>query len=126
LNKNEKQTVISKLTDLFLNLYLEKSTNIIIICWMVTSFHLPIIRYFFINREKIGEDKNNKIEEKNGNFGFADNNPKVFILPMYLLWIFSLSKLIIIFVKDSNQEAGEDIWIKVSILSIIFIGSLWA
>jgi len=88
--------------------------------------YVPIITYFFVNRETIGREKDNRIEERNGSFGFADTNPKVFILPMYLLWVFSLSKLIVIFYEYYTNRISEDIIVKIAILLTIFIGSLWA
>ena len=88
--------------------------------------YLPIITYFFINKEKIGKEKDNRLEERNGYFGFANTNPKVFILPMYLLWIFSSSKLIVIFYQYFDKGMSEDFIIKIVILLFIFIGSFWA
>lgn len=88
--------------------------------------YLPIITYFFINKEKIGKEKDNRLEERNGYFGFANTNPKVFILPMYLLWIFSSSKLIVIFYQYFDKGMSEDFIIKIVILLVIFIGSFWA
>ncbi|MCK9257184.1 MAG: hypothetical protein M0P02_03835 [Sulfurospirillaceae bacterium] len=98
-----------------------------IIFWLslITIFiiYISIILYFFINRDKIGKEKDTKIEKKDGSFDFASTEPKVFILPMYLFWIFSLSKLIVIIYK---YKFTEDFIIKVIILSVIFIGSIWA
>ena len=68
-------------------------------------------------------DKYILIEEKSMSFGFSSRNPRVLILPMYLLWIFSLSKLIVIFY---NKDFTEDFIIKIIILSIIFICSFIA
>lgn len=111
-----------------INYYDEKNTFIFIL-WFALAIifivYFPIITYFFLNREKIGKEKDNRIEERHGYFGFADTNPKVFILPMYLLWIFSLSKLIVIFYQYFDNGMSEDI-IKIVILSVIFMGSFWA
>lgn len=93
---------------------------IIFICFV------PIVIYFYKNKERIGKEKINSLEEKNSYFGFADRNPKVFILPMYLLMIFALSKLIVISYDAFKDGSGEDTIIKVVILSIIFLSSLWA
>lgn len=106
-----------------------KNTFIFII-WLALAvvfiIYILIITYFFVNRKTIGKEKDNRIEERQGHFGFASTNPKVLILPMYLLWIFSLSKLIVIFYEYFNHGMGEDIIIKIVILLVIFIGSFWA
>lgn len=107
----------------------EKSTFILIL-WLALGIvfivYVPIITYFFINRKKIGKEIDHNIEEKNGYFGFAETNPKVFILPMYLLWVFSLSKLIVIFYDYFKHGLSEDLVVKVFILLTILIGSFWA
>lgn len=64
---------------------------------IIFSIFVPIIIYFYKNKNKIGIEKDPLIEEKSMSFGFSSRNPRVLILPMYLLWIFSLSKLIVIF-----------------------------
>jgi ribonucleoside-diphosphate reductase alpha chain len=64
----------------------------------------------FQNKNKIGIEKDPLIEEKSMSFGFSSRNPRVLILPMYLLWIFSLSKLIVIFY---NKDFTEDFIIKI-------------
>lgn len=108
----------------------DERNTLFLIFWLTLTIifiiYIPIITYFFINKEKIGKEKDNRIDEKNGYFGFADKNPKVFILPMYLLWIFSLSKLLVIFYHYFNNGMSEDIIVKIVILSVIFIGSFWA
>ena len=112
-----------------LNTYDDKNTFIFIFWFALGTIFiifLPIITYFFIHKKKIGKDKDNRIEENNGNFDFAEINPKVFILPMYLLWVFSLSKLIVILYQSFNNGMSEDIIIKVIILFVILIGSFWA
>lgn len=112
-----------------INCYDEKNTFIFILwCSIIIIFivYFIIITYFFINRKKIGKKIDDKIEENHGYFGFAELNPKVFILPMYLLWIFSLSKLIVIFYQYYYKGSSENIIIKIVILLVIFIGSFWA
>ena len=89
--------------------------------------YIPIIGYFFINREKIGKEKLSEIEDsEEGNFGFSRRDPKIFILPMYLLWVFSLSKLVVIVHQYFNKEISEDITVKIVVLLIILTGSFWA
>ena len=90
---------------------------------IIFSIFVPIIIYFYKNKNKIGIEKDPLIEEKSMSFGFSSRNPRVLILPMYLLWIFSLSKLIVIFY---NKDFTEDFIIKIIILSIIFICSFIA
>ena len=95
--------------------------------FITMSVHLRqihwIIIYFYKNKNKIGIEKDPLIEERGMSFGFSSRNPRVLILPMYLLWIFSLSKLIVIFY---NKDFTEDFIIKIIILSIIFICSFIA
>jgi hypothetical protein len=89
--------------------------------------YIPIIRYFFINREKIGKEKLSEIEDsEERNFGFSRRDPKVFILPMYLLWVFSISKLVVIVHQYFNKGISEDITVKIVVLLIILTGSFWA
>lgn len=112
-----------------INSYDDKN-SFFIIFWLslITIFivYVPIILYFFINKNKIGKEKDNRIEQRNGNFGFGNNQPQVFILPMYLLWIFSLSKLTVIMYQFYINGNSEDIIVKIVILLVVFIGSFWA
>ncbi len=90
---------------------------------IIFSTFVPIIIYFYKNKNKIGIEKDPLIEERGMSFSFSNPNPRVVILPMYLLWIFSLSKLIVIFY---NKDFIEDFIIKITILLIIFICSFIA
>jgi len=88
--------------------------------------YIPIVIYFFIKRNSIGKEKDNCIENNSRKGMFGTNQPEVFILPMYLLWVFSSSKLIVILHSLFNGEIREYIILKITILSIILLGSLWA
>lgn len=108
-----------------INCYDEKNTISYIFgmaLGVIFIVYLLVISFFYINKDKIGKEKIIDIEEKNRAASFSNPNPKVFILPMYLLWIFSLSKLIVIF----NEGIVEENIIKIIILLIIFIGSFLA
>ena len=96
---------------------------------VIIIIFLIIISYFIKNKEKIGKEKLSAIEDSEGrNFGFSRTNPKVFIIPLYLFGIFSLSKLIVIFYNDLWKDFNVDtsFLIKVSVLLIIFLFSFWA
>ena len=111
------------------NTYDEKNTFIVVF-WLTlgTIFivYASVIRFFLKNKKKIGIEKIKDIDEDNDDTGMGSIKPQVVILPMYLLWIFSLSKLIVILYQDFDRGISVDIIIKIGILSVIFIGSFWA
>lgn len=158
-NISFKVKIKNKLNLWFAKLYLENSTRIITICWIIASFHLtifyeyencinnfdskntflyifwisliivlilfvPIILYFYFNKNKIGKEKLNLIEQKTPGYGTI--NPQVVILPMYLFCIFSLSKLVVILHDSVVNSFSRDNLIKIIILFFIFICSFWA
>lgn len=91
---------------------------------VVLTVFVPVILYFYFNKEKIGKEKIDNIQQNNGKMG--TKNPEVFILPMYIFCVFSFSKLAVIFHESVVNSFSRDNLIKIIILSLIFLCSLWA
>ncbi|MFT7860234.1 MAG: hypothetical protein ABXS93_04780 [Sulfurimonas sp.] len=111
-----------------INIYDEKDT-VFLIFWLALTtiflFYLPIIIYFYKNKNIIGHERIQEVQDEDGD-GFGNAFPEVYILPIYVFMVFSLSKLIVVVYYACINSFTEIFFVKITILLIVFLSSLWA
>lgn len=91
---------------------------------VILVIYTPIILYFFRNRKKIGIEKLNIVERNERGFGFGNAYPQVYIIPMYIFFVFSLSKIIVILVNSFGNTFSQNLILEIAMLSAICFFSL--